>query len=124
MALSPWPPVTSVVARAAAIARLSSEVQGRTLNQDLTVNDAATNHLGEVAAAMVEEYAPGAPQPIKDEATIRFAGYLAQSDFGAIMKEDVGPLSVEHVVNHSGAFRNSGAAMLMSRWKIRRGGAI
>ena len=122
--LTPWPAATAIVARAAAIARLSSEVQGRTLNQDLTVNTEATNHLGLVASALVENYAANAPQALKDEASIRFCGALAQSDYGTILKEDIGPRSVEYVTNHASMFRNSGAAMLLTRWKKRRGGAI
>lgn len=121
MALSPWPPTTSAAARTAAVARLRQAVAGRTLDSE----DAA-NALGECAAALVENYAPGAPQAVKDEAVIRFAGYLAQSDFGAIASEQGGPapLQFEYVTNHANAFRNSGAAMLLTRWRVRRAGAI
>ena len=119
MALTPWPPATSVAGRAAAVARLREAVAGRTLDSD----DAA-NALGEAASAVVEQYAPGAPQALRDEAVVRFAGYMAQSDFGAIAKEDIGPRSVEYVTNHAAMFRNSGAAALLSRWRVRRAGAI
>ena len=77
-----------------------------------------------VARAQVEDYAPIAPDRTQNEATVRFAGYLAQSDFGGFRKEDVGPLSVEYTTNHASAFRNSGAEMLLTRWKVRRAGAI
>ena len=73
---------------------------------------------------MVEQYAPGAPQALKDEAVIRFAGYLAGSDFGGIAKEGIGPKEVEYTVNHAAMFRNSGAAALLSRWRVRRAGTI
>lgn len=120
MALSPWPPTTSVVARTAAVARLREAVAGRTLDSD----DAA-NHLGEVASATVEDYAPGAPQAVKDEAVIRFAGYLAEADYGAITSEStVGSKQIEYVTNHAAMFRNSGAGALLSRWRVRRAGAI
>ncbi len=120
MALSPWPPATSAAARTAAVARLREAVAGRTLDSD----DAAS-YLGEVASAMVESYAPGAPQAVKDEAVVRFAGYLAGSDFGGIVSEiSVGSKQVEYVTNHTNAWRNSGAGMLLSRWKVRRAGAI
>ena len=120
MALSPWPPITSAAARTAAVARLREAVGGRALDSD----DAA-NALGEAAAAMVEDYAPGAPQVLKDESTLRFAGYLAQSDFGTVMKESGLPgHDVEYITNHSNAWRNSGAGMLLSRWRMRRAGAI
>ena len=77
-----------------------------------------------VATAMVQQYAPAAPDVLQNEATIRLAGYLAQSDFGPIVKETIGPRAVDYVVNHAPAFRNSGAAMLLSRWRVRRAGAI
>ena len=120
MALSPWPPATSAAARTAAIARLREAVAGRTLDSDDTAS-----HLGEVASAMVEAYAPGAPQAVKDEAVVRVAGYLAGSDFGGIVSEtSVGSKQGEYVTNHANAWRNSGAGMLLSRWKVRRAGAI
>ena len=87
-------------------------------------SDDRAAQLGAVASAMVEQYAPGALQAVRDEATIRFAGYLAQSDFGGIAKESIGPRDTEYTVNHANAFRNSGAAALLSRWRVRRSGAI
>ena len=77
-----------------------------------------------VAAGQVEEYAPNAPDRTQNEATVRFAGYLAQADFGTVKSESTGPLSIEWTTNHAAAFRNSGAAMLLTRWKVRRAGAI
>ena len=61
---------------------------------------------------------------MKREALVRFAGYLLGSDYGGIAKETVGPLDLEHVTNHANAFRNSGAAGLLSRWRVRRAGSI
>ena len=117
MALSPWP--TTPAALDAAVTRLKAAAQGATLDSEERAGE-----LGAVAAAMVEQYAPGAPQALRDEAVIRFAGYLAQSDFGTIAKEGIGPRDVEYVTNHASAFRNSGAAMLLTRWRVRRAGAI
>ena len=76
------------------------------------------------AKERVEKTAPTAPDPVCNEAVIRFAGYLAQSDFGAIRKEDLGPKSVEYVTNHANAWRNSGAAGILAPWAIKRAGAI
>ena len=118
-ALSPWPAATATVARAAAIVRLRAAVEGRAAESD---EDASA--LGELAAARVEREAPGAPQAVKDEAVIRMAGYWAQSDYGSIRTETIGPRSIEYQLNHSNAWRNSGAYGLLSPWKVRRGGAI
>ena len=83
--------------------------------------------LGRAAATMVEREAPGAPQDLRDEALIRFVGYLAQSDFGGFRSEGQGVGNApgpEYVTNHAPAFRSCGAAMLLSRWKVRRAGVI
>ena len=117
-ALSPWP--EDGPGRLEAIARLRQAVSGRTLD-----SDSAANNLGLAASAMVERYAPTAPQALKDEALIRFAGYLAGSDYGGIVSEtSVASAQVEYTVNHSNAWRHSGAGMLLTNWKIRRAGKI
>ena len=83
----------------------------------------ATRVLG-VATAMVEDYAPLAPAAVQNEAAIRLGGYLVASDYGAIRAESLGPQSMDYTTNHAAAFRNCGAAMLLTRWKRRRAGAI
>ena len=114
MALSPWP--TSSVALATATATLRAAIRGP--------DDTVTQRVGAVAAAMVEREAASAPQAIKDEAVIRFAGYLRSADWGDISKMSLGPRSRDMVTNHAPMFRNSGAKGLLSPWKIRRAGAI
>ena len=47
------------------------------------------------ASAMVERYAPTAPQSIKNEAVIRCAGALQQSDFGGVASEEIGGRKVD-----------------------------
>ena len=117
-ALSPWPPTTMPTQRAAAIARLKPRIAGR------TDPDESVCTLGEVASARVEREAPGAPQRIKDEAVIRYAGYMAQSDYGGVRQEAIGERSVEYTLNHANAWRHCGAAGLLSPWKVRRAGVI
>ena len=85
--------------------------------------DRATRVLA-VATEAVTHYAPDAPEVLQNEACLRFAGYLLGSDYGGIRKEGVGPREVEYVVNHAAAFRNSGAAALLTRYRIRRAGPI
>lgn len=118
-ALSPWPPTTMPSQRTAAIARLKATVAGRAAE-----SDEAACALGEAAAARVEAYAPDAPQALRDEAAIRFAGYLAQADFATVKSETIGPRSTEYNMDHAAAWRNSGAAMLLSPWRVRRAGKI
>ena len=73
-----------------------------------------------VAVQTVEDYAPRAPQVLKNEAVIRFGSYLLASDYGAFRSETLGPMSMEHVTNHAAAFRNCGAAAMLSRYRRRR----
>ena len=77
-----------------------------------------------VVVALIDRYAPNAPVAVKNEAAIRFGGYLLQSDYGAVREEAIGPKSVEYNLNHAPMFRNSGAASLLSHWKVRRAGSI
>lgn len=76
------------------------------------------------AVQMVTDYAPDAPTEIVNEAIVRLGGYLAQSDFGTIRSETLGPQSFEFVTNHAAMFRNSGAMALLTRYKRRRAGAV
>ena len=63
--------------------------------------------LAGVATALVESYAPVAPQAIKDEAAIRVAGYLF----------DIAPDDRNIPQN---AFVSSGAMSLLSFWRTQR----
>ena len=79
-----------------------------------------------VATAAVERYAPVAPESAANEAVIRLAGYWAGSDFGGVKSESIGPRSVEYTPpsTNAAAFRNSGAAALLTHFKRRRAGAL
>ena len=79
-----------------------------------------------VASERVNRDAPLAPAVMKNEAVIRFAGYLTGSDYGGVKSESIGPRSVEYTspTTNASAFRSSGAAALLSPYKIRRGGSI
>ena len=73
-----------------------------------------------VAFAIVEKYAPDAPEAIKNESYIRICGYMSESKYGAFVSNQVKvpPQS------HAAFFRNSGAQALISPWKKRRAGRI
>ena len=112
--LAPWPETGAAL-----------EAAELYLRNALGGADAATvERLGAVAAAMVEQYAPDAPQTLKNEAVIRFAGYLTEANYGAMQSQKVGDLEGSYVASHANAFRNCGAAALLSRWRVRRAGAI
>jgi len=97
----------------------------RTLAQlaaDLRIGDGTTAPTGAVAVvlgridatarAMVVAYAPDAPDAIHNESYARLAGWLFDQDPTA------------RAPGGSSAMRSSGAAALLSPYKVRRGGLI
>ena len=67
-----------------------------------------TRHLA-VAEARIERYAEDAPDGVKDEAAVRFVGYLL----------DAPPVAATgSTARGSDAFSNSGAKALLSDWHI------
>ena len=89
------------------------------------INAQVAERLRAVVIALIEEYAPRAPQAIKNEAAIRFAGYISQAPSGSIQKLDLKGIAVEfRQAPPASAFQLCGAKALLTRWKVRRGGAI
>lgn len=113
--LSPWP--TTPAATAAAVACLRAEI-----GDDPT--DDRIGALGATAAALVEDYAPGAPQAVKNEAVTRTAGWLHDAPPDGTRETTIGPLSASYSPSMVSALRHSGAMGLLTRWKVRRAGVI
>ena len=91
----------------------------------LAVNDAMAARLHPVAVALVERFAPDAPDAILDETAIRCAGWLLETPAGAVRSETTGDVRTTFDGGRSlGALRGSGSMGLLSPWKIRRAGAI
>ena len=119
MALSPWPNA-GTQARTVSIAKLKRRVSGLSSADDATVAE-----LGETASAVIEEYAPLAPQAVKDEAIIRYVGYINQAPPGSIQKIGLPDIDIEfRQAPPASSFQLSGAKALLTRWKIRRAGTI
>ena len=90
----------------------------------LGVNQALADRLHPVAVALVERWAPAAPEAIQNEATIRCAGWLADTPPASLQSEQYGDVSVTWATGQLSALRHSGAMALLSPWKVRRAGAI
>ena len=112
--LSPWP--TSPAALTSATAALKAAL-GES-------DDTRTQRLGATAAALVERYAPDAPDPIKCEAVIRCAGWLRSAPSSGIRQRTVGPISTDYTPSMQSALRHSGAIALLTPFKVRRAGVI
>ena len=100
------------------------ELTALQLAQAIGTDLQTSSELLDVAVNEVESYSPKAPGANKREAVIRFAGYLKNAENLGVSSQSFGPKSAEIIVNHSSAFRNSGAAMLLTRYKRRRGGKV
>ena len=117
------PPPSDPADLAAALDLLARAIGiGRT--RPLDADDAAdAERLLTVASALVENYAPAAPQSVRNEAVIRCAGALVQSDFGGIASESIGDRTVSYTMQPGGGWsplRRSGAMGLMAPWRPRR----
>lgn len=122
VSLSPWPASGNDLTTA--ISTLKDAIKPGAGNDEI-------ERLGKVASDRVENYAPGAPDATRTEALILFAGYLietAGNSFGALRDEtiDAGPVKLDYAyqANNGPAFRNCGAAGLLSPWKVRRAGLL
>ena len=113
-ALSPWPGLTAPAQLAAARACLRSATD---------IEDESTlDRLGQTAAALIEAYAPGAPQPVKNEAVIRVAGWLQDSPSANLRGETTGPFSADYAASQRGAMLHSGAKSLLYPWRTKTAG--
>ena len=109
VALSPWP-TDAHEARAAGDCIVTAVSEATNEN---------SIRVGSVAAALVESYAPGAPQAVKNEAVLRICGWLLGTPSQAIRSGNAGPLSVSYDTRRAvgGALRNSGAMGLLAPFR-------
>ena len=75
----------------------------------------------DAAAAVVNDYAPAAPDPIADRAVVMLAGYMDDAPFGPRKYDRQGGVAtIWDTTRATNALRNSGAAALLTRYKRRR----
>ena len=95
-----------------------------TLQTELVIDSVTATRLLAVATALVERYAPDAPDSIQNEAAIRCCGWLAEQPHAAIRSESTGGIETAFAPSMQSALRHSGGMALLSPWKVRRAGAI
>lgn len=115
--LTPWPGGDRAVALDALRRRMGLEFEGN-------IQDFQLENTAKAASERVEHYAPGAPDSVRQEAFYRFLAYLLQAPKSSIRQLTAGSISMTFESNHAAMFRHSGAAALLSPWKVRRAGAI
>ena len=107
--LSPWPTTPAALTAARTCLRVAINAT--------RLSDERTDALGSTAAAMVEAHARAAPQPVKNEAVIRLAGWLQVSAKGDIIPTKVGELAFSwRPTIGRNALRQSGAIGLLAPW--------
>ena len=73
--------------------------------------------------AMVERYAPAAPEAVQNEAGLRAVAYLVDRFAARTMVSRQG-YSDNQAPGQISCLRHSGGMALLSPWKVRRGGAV
>ena len=123
MALTPWPESDWALDRA--IGTVGRELG---LNSMISAEREKVVRFGAVASAMVERYAPDAPEIIRDEALLRCAGWLKGTPAALPLNSlRVGPITIRRgpgMNQYVSALRNSGAMAILAPWKRRRAGVI
>ena len=109
----------------AAIALTVEQVKGAT---DVNLHDQDATRLGSMAAALVEKYAPDAPDGVKLEAAIRCIGWWTQSPIMPISSRSFGNAgvvgSVDYALHKLNPILHSGAAMILTPWRIHTMGVV
>ena len=115
--LSPFPGATMTAQRPDAIACIKASIAS---GAKLTDDRAAA--LGETASALVERFAPDAPQAVRNEAVIRVAGWIRSREPMPLQAFTVGGLRMDFRERFYSpdALRNSGARSLLTPWRTRR----
>ena len=82
---------------------------------------AVASRLLPVVTELVERYAPNAPSAIQNEAAIRTSGWLADAVPNLNVKAGGITIRKTRFKGELSALKFSGAASLLSSWRIRRG---
>lgn len=116
--LSPWPTDGLTAARACLRAALGGREASEDGGTPADPTDDVIDRYGATAAAMVEAFAPEAVQPIKNEATIRVAGWLKGARSDDLIQLGTFGINLQYRHNPSrNALRLSGAAGLLAPWR-------
>ena len=108
---------------------VAAGIRGTVLGTHATEADARETAVAEAALCLIEDYAPAAPRAIKREAGIRLAGWILGSRPHATGSKVTDPSGTSLELSFHGAatangLRASGAGAMLSRYVVRRAGAI
>ena len=90
-----------------------------------TLTDEQATRLGSMAAEIVETYASRAPDGIKLEAAMRLTGWWSQSLAVPISSRSYGNAgSVDYALTRLNPLLHSGAAMILTPWRVHTMGVV
>ena len=94
----------------------------QTINGGSELSDDRIAALGEAASALVERFAPDAPQAIRNEATIRAAGWMHAREPRPVQAISLDTVRIDFRERFfaPNALVNSGARSLLQPWRVRR----
>ena len=81
----------------------------------------ATRLIGTVTA-LVDVYAPSAPDALSNEAAVRVAGWLTEQPAASIRSEREGEIQTDYAPSQTGAMLHSGAKSLLYPWRAKTAG--
>ena len=92
------------------------------LEVDLT--DERTDALGQMASDLIEEYAGGAPQSLKNESVLRLIGRAVEMPAASRREGQIGDISAAYAPSMTGMLHYSGCKSLLAPWRQRRAGVV
>ena len=107
---------------------IAAAITGTILGRERSASDRLLA-IAEAAVCEVYHYAPAAPLALLRESSIRYAGWVAGSRPHVTASTTKDPSGVEIALEFQRAatangFRASGASAMLSRYKVRRAGAV
>ena len=112
-ALSPWPDTPVALANATATVKAAIGPE---------LDDATVQRLGAVASALVEQYAPSAPQVLRDECVLRAAGRLHEMPSASVRMETTGDISTGYAPSLTGTLLYAGCKSVLYPFRAKRAG--
>ena len=92
------------------------------LGPAIGVDASTATRLRAVVVALVDHYAPSAPEAVSNEAAIRAAGWLAEQPNASIRSEREGEIQTDFAPSMTGAMLHSGAKSILYPWRAKTAG--
>ena len=89
-----------------------------------TLSDTDATRLSRMGGALVEKYAPEAPDEIKLEAAMRCLGWWTQSAAFPVSSQKLGETSVDFALSRLNPILHSGASMILSPFRTNTMGVV